>query len=79
MSVTVKFFASLRERLGLEETHLELSSPHTVADIWREATADAPLPENIVMSVNLEYAKPDAAVRDGDEVAFFPPITGGLS
>ena len=79
MSVTVKFFASLRERLGRDEARLDLDSPHTVREIWREATADAPLPENIIMSVNMEYAQADALVQDGDEVAFFPPITGGLS
>lgn len=79
MSVTVKFFASLRERLGREEAHIELRSVRTVGDIWREATGDAPLPENVVMSVNMEYANADAPVKDGDEVAFFPPITGGCA
>lgn len=77
MSVTVKFFASLRERLGREEVRVELGAQRTVRDVWRQATADAALPDNIIMSVNMEYAPPDAPVKDGDEVAFFPPITGG--
>ena len=77
MSVTVKFFASLRERLGREEQAIEVDAGCTVLDVWRRATADAPLPGNVIMAVNLDYAQADAPVKDGDEVAFFPPITGG--
>ena len=79
MSVTVKYFASLRERLGRSEDQLELpDGGSTVADIWQRVSASGPeLPDNILTAINMEYVKPDARVRDGDEVAFFPPVTGG--
>ncbi len=35
------------------------------------------LPDNILSAINMEYVKADARVKDGDEVAFFPPVTGG--
>lgn len=75
MSIQVKFFASLREQLGRSES--EISAASTVADVWQQATDGQPLPERILVAVNLDYATLDSAVNDGDEVAFFPPVTGG--
>jgi len=43
---------------------------------WTRAAHTA-LPESLLAAVNMEYARPDQPVRDGDEVAFFPPVTGG--
>lgn len=76
MSITVRFFASIRERLGKEQDIIESKGIACVADVW-ERTAQMPLPGNTLMAVNMEYARPDQPVRDGDEVAFFPPVTGG--
>ena len=75
MSITVRFFASLRERLGREEVAIE--SGDTVGAVWRLATDDAEAPDNLLAAVNMDYADWDAPVKDGDEVAFFPPVTGG--
>ena len=36
-----------------------------------------PFPANTLVAINQEYASPASAVRAGDEVAFFPPVTGG--
>lgn len=79
MSVTIKYFASLREILGRSEDKLELKSTSTtVADLWSQINNDQKsLPPKILSAINMEYVKPDALVRDGDEVAFFPPVTGG--
>jgi len=75
MSIQVKFFASLRENLGQGETIVEQAS--TVADVWEQATDSAKVPKNILVAVNLDYATMQSQVADGDEVAFFPPVTGG--
>ena len=77
MSVTVKYFASLRERHGAER-HLDGAlEGTTVADVWVRAGGGEALPADVLMAVNLEYVNADHPVRDGDEVAFFPPVTGG--
>jgi len=76
MTIEVKFFASLRERLGQGAVQLESAKPMTVADVWQHCTEQA-MPPNVLMAVNLEYVQADHPVNDGDEVAFFPPVTGG--
>ena len=77
MSVTVKYFASLRETLGREEQIVDGASVSTVEDVWHQVSGGKPLPGNVLTAVNLTYVPPGHPVRDGDEVAFFPPVTGG--
>ena len=79
MSITVKYFASLREILGRSEECLEISKGNiTVSELWVQvAGKQKSLPDKVLTTINMEYVKPDAAVKDGDEVAFFPPVTGG--
>jgi sulfur-carrier protein len=76
MTITVRFFAHLREQIGHSEVQLPATDVASVRDAWQQAAQRA-LPANTLASVNLEYAGLDAPVRDGDEVAFFPPVTGG--
>ncbi len=75
--ITVKYFASLREQIGREQDRIDAQGVATVREAWIQATGEADLPPHLLMAVNLEYADPTAPVRDGDEVAFFPPVTGG--
>jgi molybdopterin synthase sulfur carrier subunit len=75
MSIQVKFFASLREKVGL--TDVTIDAAETAGDAWNIATNNAELPANLLVAVNLDYAQLNTAVFDGDEVAFFPPVTGG--
>lgn len=77
MSIRVRFFASLREKMGKAEETIPADDMHTVADVWKAISAGQRLPENVICAVNMDYAGADAAVQDGDEVAFFPPVTGG--
>lgn len=77
MPIRVKYFASMRERLGRAEDAVPAERARTVAEVWAHAAAGKPMPPNTLIAVNMEYASPDAAVADGDEVAFFPPVTGG--
>ena len=76
MSVTVKFFASLSEELGIKRKTVDAKFPLTIEDIWRDV-ADRPPPKNLLCAVNHEYAKFDQPLEDGDEIAFFPPVNGG--
>ena len=82
MSVRIHYFASLREALGMGGEEIEL--PASVATVgalrdWlagqgRDALATA---KNLRCAVNQQMAGFGAALRSGDEVAFFPPVTGG--
>jgi len=49
----------------------------TISDVWERATHTQLLPTHVLCSVNLEHREPHESVSDGDEVAFFPPVTGG--
>lgn len=77
MNVQVKFFASLREHLNLDEVEVSAEDPATVMQIWQLATHQADMPNNVLMAVNMHYVDASEPVTDGDEVAFFPPVTGG--
>lgn len=74
--ITVRFFASLRERLGKAEVLLEETGEITVLDVWKRVSSES-MPTNTLVAINQEYAAPQSLVRPGDEVAFFPPVTGG--
>ena len=77
MSITVQFFASLREQIGKSQITLPYDTPLDVTAVWAQATDSMDMPDNTLCAINMEYVKPDAMVQDGDEVAFFPPVTGG--
>jgi molybdopterin synthase sulfur carrier subunit len=77
MAIQVKYFASLRDRLGHHEDRLSPSEGLTVATVWQQLWPDTPLPPNILTAVKREYSALNHPVKDGDEVAFFPPVTGG--
>ena len=85
MKVKVLYFASVREKIGKDAEEIDLpASIATVAGLrshlrsrggaWSEALADGKL---LRTAVNRDMAPPAAAIKAGDEVAFFPPVTGG--
>ncbi len=79
MAVTIKvrYFASLKETLGRDTDHLDFDGSMQVADVWARAVPSQLMPDNTLAAVNMEYVDLKHQVVDGDEVAFFPPITGG--
>ncbi len=76
MKITVKYFASLREQMGKAEELLTLSESTPITEVWKNVSGETSS-DNILMAINMEYVKSDAIVKEGDEVAFFPPVTGG--
>ena len=77
MTITVKYFANLKEMVGRDQDEIEYRAGLTVADIWKEVKGDISDSTAYLTAVNMEYAKTDAQVSDGDEVAFFPKVSGG--
>ena len=73
MAVTVRLFAGLRERAGWARRELEVA---TVADVW-PALGLGDEPPGLLYAVNREYAERGRELRDGDEVALIPPVSGG--
>jgi MoaE-MoaD fusion protein len=74
MPVTVRLFAGLRERAGWSRRELE--GLERVADVW-PALELGEEPGGLLYAVNREYAEPGQELRDGDEVALIPPVSGG--
>jgi molybdopterin synthase sulfur carrier subunit len=82
--IKVVLFASLREDLGVGEVEVAATGVCSVADlieglsqrfgeVWRETLVS----ENVLVAINQNMVKNEISVSDGDEVAFFPPVTGG--
>ena len=77
MAIKVKCFASMREYLDLSELEIGTTGISSVADVWQSVAGTKPMPDNTLCAVNLNQADATHQVSDGDEVAFFPPVTGG--
>lgn len=77
MAIKILYFASLREQMGRASDEIEASGPISVVDAWRQATGQSEISDNLLIAVNHEYTSADALLNDGDELAFFPPVTGG--
>lgn len=78
MHIQVLLFASLRERFGQGAVELELDTDINVGGLWQQFSgSNERLPERVLCAVNQQYADHKVMLRDGDEVAFFPPVTGG--
>ena len=78
MKVTIKYFASLRELMGESSRIINIDEKSSVDDIWQLLKDSKQVEfDNVMATVNMEYVKNDKELKEGDEVAFFPPVTGG--
>jgi molybdopterin synthase catalytic subunit len=81
MDVLVKLFGAVREAAGAKEVSVSLPDGSEVADLRDLLARDYPIldrfGQRLAVSVNFEFAAFDTPLRDGDEVAFLPPVSGG--
>lgn len=85
MSISIRFFASLKEHMGTDRLHLDSGfEPRTVAGLRAFLCAQNPDFDRAVhqlgrlkAAVNLDMADEETAIPASAEVAFFPPVTGG--
>lgn len=83
--ITVLYFAGIKEKLGLARESVELppgirhvgalaASLRARGEVWADALGGG---ANLKVAVNQSMTSLDAVIKDGDEIAFFPPVTGG--
>jgi molybdopterin synthase catalytic subunit len=79
MRVQVRFFAVFREMIGVTSEWKEIEAGMTVGQLWREYAARSPRVGNIrtAYAVNQKLVNADYVLREGDEVGFLPPVSGG--
>ena len=80
MRIQILLFASARERLKRESIHLEVSAPPTLSQLRAWVEEEHPLLKGLKgrWAVNREFARNEKViVREGDEIAWIPPVCGG--
>src|SRR5258706_7700828 len=79
--VNVLFFGAARDATGTHETQLTLHPPHNSQNAFEQVLNTYPALRRfgraLLFAVNQEYATPDREISDGDELAIFPPVSGG--
>jgi molybdopterin converting factor subunit 1 len=75
------YFAVLRDIIGTSASDVTLPEGTRAADVWRQMRADhdelRDYDQPPMTAINESYASPDTVLRDGDELAFIPPVAGG--
>src|SRR5258707_2242655 len=81
ISVRVLFFGAARDAAACEEAELKLNPPHDSATALAQLLNTDPelrrFGKSLLFAVNQEYAEADREICDGDELAVFPPVSGG--
>ena len=81
MRIKVKLFASFRDIVGTKEEDITLPEGSTVQQLLERYIGLFPqmakFREHIILSVNKDYGAPGRVLKDGDEVSFLPPVSGG--
>ena len=81
MRVTVRLFARLRDIAGNAELGRDIEPGATIGTVWKQLAGEFPglsaYEKSMSSALNADYARMDAEVHDGDEIAFLPPVSGG--
>ena len=81
--VTVRFLAMLKNKVGREVIEIPCDGEITLRELQKAIVKEFPQiseylsGKRVLVSVNQEFADPETVVKDGDEVAFLPPFSGG--
>lgn len=77
----IRLFARVRDIVGAAELERDVTNGDTLRTVWQGLVREYPELERygplISGAVNEEYARMDSPLKDGDEVAFLPPVSGG--
>ena len=76
MNICVRYFASIKDDMGTGITNIQVDDI-TVGNLFEKLTANMSYDGTVLMAVNHVYVDSSYKLRDGDEVAYFPPVTGG--
>src|SRR5947209_6489939 len=83
MTINLLLFGSARELCGIEECQIEVPQPATVQSAYEAAKLKFPalarFQDRLLIALNEEYVTRDTQVRAGDQLAIFPPVSGGSS
>ncbi|MFQ5399474.1 MAG: molybdenum cofactor biosynthesis protein MoaE [Anaerolineae bacterium] len=81
MDLTIRLFATLKERAGQDRIQVDLHPPFTVAMMLDTVASDypalAPALPSALVAINQAFASPQTIINPGDEIAIFPPVSGG--
>ena len=77
MIIVVKYFASISDMVGKTSEKMDIKQNQTVGDIWSDVSKNIKYTGTVMVAVNHEYVDINHVLKDDDEVAFFPPVTGG--
>ena len=77
MVIVVKYFASISDAVGKTSEKIVLQHEMTVGEVWTDVSKNIKYSGKVMTAVNHEYVDENYLLTDKDEVAFFPPVTGG--
>ena len=77
MVIVVKYFASISDAVGKTSEKIVLQHEMTVGEVWTDVSKNIKYAGKVMTAVNHKYVDENYLLTDEDEVAFFPPVTGG--
>ena len=77
MVIVVKYFASISDAIGKTSEQIEWQDKITAGDIWTDVSKNIKYTGKVMVAVNHEYVDMSYLLSENDEIAFFPPVTGG--
>ena len=77
MIIVVKYFASISDAIGKTSEKIVLQQDKTAGEIWLDVSKDIKYTGKVMIAVNHQYVDDNYILSNEDEIAFFPPVTGG--